>query len=65
VLIVASICEVIPLLETAFSAIAAPLIGTVAAAGAGLCNPGDAQAPALSVPSLSLPASPGVTLDLP
>ena len=64
-LVVASICEVIPLLEEAFSAIASPLIGTVAAAGAGLCNPSDAQAPALAVPSLSLPANPGVSLNLP
>ena len=64
-LILGSICEIIPLLETAFSEIAGPLIGTIAAAGAGLCNPGDAQAPQLAVPALSLPASPDDTLYLP
>ena len=63
--VVASICEVIPLLEEAFSVIAAPLISTVAAAGAGLCSPSSARAPQLVTPALSLPDTPGDTLYLP
>ena len=63
--VVATICEVIPLLEEAFSVIASPLISTVSAAGAGLCSPGSARAPQLAVPTLDLPPSPGDTLYLP
>jgi hypothetical protein len=63
-LVLSSICEVIPLLESAFGTIAAPIIGLLTEAGAGLCSPTASPPATLSVPDLSLPASSGVTLYL-
>jgi hypothetical protein len=65
VAIVASICDVIPLLESAFAVFAAPLISTIASAGAGLCSPGSSPPETLPPPGLVLPANPGYTLTLP
>jgi hypothetical protein len=64
-IVLTNICRVLPWLEEGFATVAAPLIGTIAAAGAGLCSEGSAQSPELGVPQLSLPASAGTGLHLP
>jgi hypothetical protein len=64
-LLLTNICSVIPLLESAFSTIAAPLVSTLASAGAGLCLPGSSPPAALPVPQLSVPSSPAVTTFVP
>lgn len=63
--VITSICTVIPLLEEAFSLVASPLISTLAAAGAGLCSPGSGPPETLPPPGLQLPAKPGFALYLP
>lgn len=65
VLIIANICQVIPWLEEGFSTVAAPLIGLLTEAGAGLCS-ADAHPPELlPATTLHLPASPSAALYLP
>lgn len=60
-----NICTVIPWLEEAFSTVAAPLVSTLAKAGAGLCKVGSRAPAPLVVPQLSLPAASVPTLYLP
>jgi hypothetical protein len=62
--VLASICDVIPLLEDAFSLIAAPLIETLTVVGAGLCNLTTSPPAALSTPALALPTSVDASLHL-
>jgi hypothetical protein len=64
-LLLANVCEILPLLETAVSDVADPIVIALTDVGAGLCSGGIGAAPALHVPALSLPANPGVTLNLP
>src|SRR5262249_57235162 len=45
--VLTNICRVIPWLEAAFEEVAAPLIGTLAKAGAGICGRGHAPPAAL------------------
>ena len=59
------ICQVVPLLETGFADIGAPLIGELTAAIDEMPCVKGYQASALSVPNLYLPANPGLTLHLP
>lgn len=63
--VLASICQVIPWLEEAFAVIAGPLIGTLAAAGSGLCSPGSRTPLELHPPRLYLPAATELELHLP
>lgn len=60
-----NICDLLPFLETAVSDVADPLVVGLTDIGAGLCSGGIGPAPILAVPALSLPANPGVTLNLP
>lgn len=60
-----NICDLLPFLETAVSDVADPIVVTLTDVGAGLCSGGIGPAPILQVPALSLPANPGVTLNLP
>ena len=60
-----NICELLPIFETAVSDIAEPIVVGLTDVGAGLCSGGIGAAPSLQVPNLSLPANPGVTLNLP
>ena len=60
-----NICELLPLFETLVSDVATPLVIGLTDIGAGLCDGGIGAAPPLAVPALSLPANPGVTLNLP
>jgi len=64
-LVLTNICQAIPWLEVAFSDVAAPLIGELTKAGAGLCAAGSSPPSELTVPPLSLPDSAGVSLSLP
>jgi hypothetical protein len=64
-LLLANVCEILPFLETAVSDVADPIVIALTDVGAGLCSGGIGAAPALNVPALSLPANPGVTLNLP
>jgi hypothetical protein len=64
-LLITNICAVIPLIEEAFTVVAAPLIGTLSGVGAGLCSPGSSAADPLTPPQLYLPASPSDSLYLP
>lgn len=64
-ILLTNICELLPVLETAVSDVADPLVVTLADVGAGLCSGGIGAPPALSVPALSLPANPGFSLNLP
>lgn len=63
--ILENICTVIPWLETAFSEVAEPLIGTLTKAGAGLCSRTSSGPATLAVPPLYLPAAANATLHLP
>lgn len=63
--VLVNICQVIPWLEAAFTVTAAPLIGVLARAGAGLCGAGVSKPPALAVPPLNLPPVQATTLQLP
>lgn len=63
--LVTNICTVLPFLETAFSEVASPLIGTLTEIGAGLCATGSAPPELLPTVDLHLPAAPAVTLYLP
>lgn len=58
-LVLTDICSVIPWLEDAFSATAAPLVSALTTAGAGICNP-NAKHP----PTMNAPAPPAVPLYL-
>ena len=62
---ITNICVVIPWLEEAFSVVAAPLVSTLASAGAGLCKPGSSPPAELHPPALHVPASSSLTLYLP
>ena len=64
-LLLTNICTLLPILETAVSDVADPLVIALTDAGAGLCSGGIGAPPALTVPALSLPTSPGLTLSLP
>jgi len=64
-LVLENICQVIPWLETGFADVGGPIIDLLTRAGAGICDSGYAQTPALAVPPLSLPAAPSLTLHLP
>jgi hypothetical protein len=64
-LLLANVCEILPFLETAVSDVADPIVIALTDVGAGLCSGGIGAAAALNVPALSLPANPGVTLNLP
>lgn len=64
-LLLTNVCTLVPVLESAVSTVADPLVIALTDVGAGLCSGGIGPAPALQVPALSLPASPGFTLDLP
>ena len=64
VAVLANICQVIPWLEEGFSAVASPLIGKIAAAGAGLCDASYAKGAQIEPPVLHVPAADG-TLYLP
>lgn len=64
-LLLTNICELLPIFETLVSDVADPLVVGLTDVGAGLCSGGIGAAPALAVPALSLPANPGVTLNLP
>lgn len=64
-LLLTNVCELIPLLEAGISEVADPLVVALTDVGAGLCSGGIGPAPALPVPALSLPSSPGFTLNLP
>jgi hypothetical protein len=54
-LLLENICQVLPLLEEAFTAVAAPLISLLAAAGAGLCDASYAAGPPLPIAQLQVP----------
>lgn len=60
-----NICSLLPLLETAVSDVADPLVIALTDVGAGLCDGGIGPPPALPAVSLYLPASPSLTLNLP
>ena len=62
--VLTNICRVIPWLEQGFSDVAAPLVGELAKAGAGLCDPSSTPPAVLSVPTLYLPSSVDLTLHL-
>ena len=64
-LLLTNICTLLPLFETLVSDVADPLVVGLTDVGAGLCSGGIGPAPRLAVPTLSLPANPGVTLNLP
>ena len=64
-ILLTNICVLLPILETAVSDVADPLVIALTDIGAGLCSGGIGPAPALTVPALSLPASPADTLYLP
>lgn len=60
-----NICSLLPPLEAAVSEVADPLVVALTDVGAGLCSGGIGPPPTLTVPPLSLPASPGLSLNLP
>jgi hypothetical protein len=60
-----TICQAIPLLERAFSDIAAPFVETLTTASAKICSPKSAWAKPLQVPTLNTPEQPSLTLHLP
>lgn len=60
-----NICQVIPWLEDAFSATAAPLVTALTGVGAGLCDPSYGPPELLPKPSLYLPDFTPATLYLP
>jgi hypothetical protein len=64
-LLLTNVCELLPILETVVSDVADPLVIALTDIGAGLCSGGIGAAPPLKVPALSLPANPGLTLNLP
>jgi hypothetical protein len=64
-LLITNICELLPPLEALVSEVADPIVVGLTDVGAGLCSGGIGAAPALKVPALSLPANPGLTLNLP
>jgi hypothetical protein len=64
-LVLTNICQVIPWLETGFAEIGGPIIDALTKAGAGVCDAGYSQTPALVTPPLSLPAGPSLILHLP
>lgn len=64
-LLLTNICTILPWLETAVSDVADPIVVALTDVGAGLCSGGIGPAPTLHVPALSLPANPGITLNLP
>ena len=64
-LLLSNICALLPTLEGLVSDVADPLVVGLTDVGAGLCSGGIGPAPLLAVPALSLPANPGVTLNLP
>jgi len=55
--VVTHICDVFPLLEDGFKYVAAPMIGTLAAAGAGVCDASYAATAPLDVPQLYGPSA--------
>lgn len=61
----ASVCEVLDFLSPFVSEVAAPAVTELTAAGAGLCSGGIGAPPALPPVTLSLPANPSITLNLP
>jgi len=65
VALVTNICQVIPWLEEGFSLVAAPLVSTLTAIGAGLCGTNSAPPELLPVTTLHIPAAPDATLYLP
>lgn len=64
-LLLTNVCTLLPLLETAVSDVADPLVIALTDVGAGLCSGGIGPPGALPVPALSLPAAPGISLSLP
>ena len=63
-LVLTNICTVIPWLESAFSEVAGPLIGTLTKAGAGLCG-GPTDLPTeMTVPQLYVPKTADASLHL-
>ncbi len=64
-ILLTNICTLLPLLETAVSEVADPLVIALTDVGAGLCSGGIGPAPALAVPVLSTAAAPDDTLYLP
>ena len=64
-LLLSNICALLPTFEGLVSDVAEPLVVGLTDVGAGLCSGGIGPAPLLAVPALSLPANPGVTLNLP
>lgn len=63
--VIENLCEVIPLLEEAYSTVAAPAISLLTAAIDEMPCVNGNQAPRLTVPRLHLPANPGLALSLP
>jgi hypothetical protein len=64
-LLLTNVCTLLPILETAVSEVADPLVIALTDVGAGLCSGGIGAAPPLQVPPLSLPANPSLALSLP
>jgi hypothetical protein len=60
-----NVCDLLPVLETAVSDVATPIVVTLTDVGAGLCSGGIGAPPALTVPALSLPATVSDALNLP
>lgn len=63
--VLTNICHVIPWLESAFEAVAAPLIHQLGVVGSAVCSPKSERAPALIVPALHLVPVEPPTLHLP
>lgn len=63
--VLSSICQVIPLLETGFADVASPLIDALTVAGSALRCGGGLENETLAVPALHLPPVAGLTLHLP
>lgn len=63
--IVTDLCEVIPLLETAYEEVAAPAVGLLTRAIDAMPCVAGYQPPPLTVPALHLPSQPGLALSLP
>lgn len=65
VLLVSSLCELIPQLEAIYSLVAAPFVAAMNDAAELVCHASANASPPLRSPQTYLPANPGVTLHLP
>jgi hypothetical protein len=63
--VIADLCEVIPLLETAYEDVAAPAVGLLTSAIDAMPCVSGYQAPPLHLPQLYLPSNPSLALSLP